>query len=72
MELAEGVYGNVSLGDSSKLPVKGKGKIKIYQKDDKFKYIFDVYYIPNMNSNILSFGQLLKKGYKVYMENNHL
>ena len=24
-----------------------------------------------MNSNILSIGQLLEKGYKVYMKNNH-
>jgi len=60
------------LGDSSKLPVQGKGKIKIYQKDGKPEYIFDIYYIPNMKSNILSIDQLLQKGYKVYMENNHL
>ncbi|XP_020272035.1 uncharacterized protein LOC109847202 [Asparagus officinalis] len=30
MELAEGVHGSVSLKDSSKLSVEGKGKIKIY------------------------------------------
>ena len=72
MELAEGVHGSVSLGDSSKLSVEGRGKIKIYQKDGKPEYISDVYYIPNMKSNILSIGQLLEKGYKVYMENNHL
>ena len=60
----------VSLGDSSKPPVEGKGKIKIYQKDGKPEYIFDVYYIPNMNNNILSIGQLLEKEYKVQMENN--
>ena len=50
MELAEGVHGSVSLGDSSKLSVEGRGKIKIYQKDGKPEYIFDVYYIPNMKS----------------------
>ena len=69
MELAERVHGSVSLGDSSKLPVEDRRKIKIYQKDDKPEYIFDVYYIPSMKSNILSIGQLLEK---VYMENNHL
>ncbi|XP_020245040.1 uncharacterized protein LOC109823165 [Asparagus officinalis] len=62
MEFTEGVYGSVSLRDSSKLPVEGKGKIKIYQKDGKAEYISDVYYIPNMKSNILSIGQLLGKG----------
>lgn len=56
VELTEGVHGNVSLGDSSKLPVKGKGKIKIYQKDGKPESISDVYYIPNMKSNIISIG----------------
>ena len=72
MELAKGVHGSLSLGDSSKLPVEARGKITIYQKDGKPEYIFDVYYIPNMKSNFLSIGQLLEKGYKVYMENNHL
>ena len=43
MELAEKVHESVSLGDSSKLLVEGKGKIKIYQKNDKPEYIFDVY-----------------------------
>jgi len=72
MKLTEGVHGSVSLGDFSKLPVEGRGKIKIYQKDGEPEYVFDVYYIPNMKSNILSIGQLLEKRYKVYMENNHL
>jgi len=43
----------VSLGDFSKLPVEDKGKIKIYQKDNKPEYISDAYYIPSMN-NIFS------------------
>ncbi|KAM1204163.1 hypothetical protein ACFX2J_019884 [Malus domestica] len=34
-ELKDGPYGSVSLGDSSKLPVEGKGKIKIIQKDGR-------------------------------------
>ena len=53
MKLTEGVHGSVSLGDFSKLPVEGKGKIKIYQKDNKPEYISDAYYIPSMN-NIFS------------------
>ncbi|KAA8528955.1 hypothetical protein F0562_033558 [Nyssa sinensis] len=72
MELIEGVHGNMSLGDSSKLLVEGKGKTKIYQKDGKKEYIYDVYYMPNMKSNILSIGQLLEKGYIIHMECNSL
>jgi len=33
MKIAERVHESVSLGDFSKLPIEGKGKIKIYQKD---------------------------------------
>ena len=53
----------VSVRDSSKLSVEGKEKIKIYQKDEKPEYIFNVYYIPYINSNILNIGQLIKMGY---------
>ncbi|KAM1484192.1 hypothetical protein EV2_037025 [Malus domestica] len=71
-ELKDGPYGSVSLGDSSKLPVEGKGKIKIIQKDGREEYIFDTYYIPGMKSNILSVGQLLQKGYIIHMEDMFL
>jgi hypothetical protein len=69
VELTEGVHRNVNLGDSSKLSVECKGKIKIGQNDGKKWYISDVYYVPNMKSNILSIGQLLEKGYTIHMEN---
>lgn len=67
-EELEDVHGNVSLRDSSKLSVKGKGKIKIYQKNGMPSYISNVYYVPNMKNNILSIGQLLEKGYVIHME----
>jgi hypothetical protein len=72
VELKEGVFGNVSLGDSSKLAVEGRGKVRIFQKNGKEEFISDVYYVPTMKSNILSIGQLLQKGYTVHMENNSL
>lgn len=72
VELNEEVHGDVSLGDSSKLSVEGKGRIKIFQNNGKEEYISDVYYIPSMKSNILSIGQLLQKRYVVLMENNSL
>ncbi|CAL9028348.1 unnamed protein product [Prunus brigantina] len=72
VELNEEVHGDVSLGDSSKLSVEGKGRIKIFRNNGKEEYISDVYYIPSMKSNILSIGQLLQKRYVVLMENNSL
>ena len=59
MELTKRVHGSVNLGDSLKLPVEDKEKIKIYQKDDKPEIISDVYEILNINSNILTTCQLL-------------
>ena len=55
-------------GDSSKIEVKGKGEIFFSQKDGKQGRIEDVYYVLDMKNNILSLGQLVKKGYSIFME----
>lgn len=34
------------------------------------KTIADVYYIPRMKCNLLSFGQLVYKGYNVFFQND--
>ena len=58
-ELQEHTCELVSLRDNSKLTIARKGKVVIYQKNGTMTFICDVYYIPNMKSNILSLGQLL-------------
>nr|GEV13382.1 retrovirus-related Pol polyprotein from transposon TNT 1-94 [Tanacetum cinerariifolium] len=60
--------GNVTFGDESKAPVKGKGKILIRAKDGSHQYISDVYNVPNLKSNILSIGQLLEKNYDIHFK----
>ena len=50
------------------LLIKGKGKIIICQRNDVLQFISNVYYVPNMKSNILSIGQLLEKRYIIHME----
>ncbi|KAI5427463.1 hypothetical protein KIW84_032754 [Lathyrus oleraceus] len=61
-------YGNVSFGDASKVKVEGKGTIHYLQKDGLIGSIQDVYYVPNLKTNILSLGQLTEKGYSILMK----
>ncbi|KAM2341820.1 hypothetical protein ACFX1X_014282 [Malus domestica] len=72
VELNESVSDNVSFGNESKMPVKGKGNILIPLKNGGHQLISNVYYVPNMKSNILSLGQLLEKGYDIHMKNYSL
>ena len=47
VELVEGIQGDVHLGNSSKLPIKGKGKIRICQRTGILQFISNVYYMSN-------------------------
>jgi Zinc knuckle len=47
---------HVSFGDASKIQVKGQGIISYLQKNGLKGLIENVYYVPNLKSNILSMG----------------
>ena len=59
-------------GDTSKISVKGKGKILIRTKNGTNKYISDVYYVPALKNNLISLGQLVERGYDIHLKDNSL
>ncbi|KAJ4788299.1 polyprotein [Rhynchospora pubera] len=71
-EMQEVVDGHVSFGDASKVKVEGQGKVLIQLKNGSDTFITNVYYVPDMKSNILSLGQLLELGYTVVMKDRTL
>jgi hypothetical protein len=66
-EMQEVKDGNVSFGDASKIKVIGRGRVEFYH-NGKQNMIEGVYYVPDLKSNILSMGQLMEKGYSVFMK----
>ena len=64
--------GHVLFGDASKVKVKGRGTIHFLQKDGIMWSIQDVYYIPNLKTNILSMRQFTEKGYSIFLKDRLL
>ena len=62
----------LSFGDASKVEVKGRGMVCYLQKDGLIGSLQDVYYVPDLKINILSMGQLTKKGYSIFLKDRLL
>jgi len=60
----------VKFGDGRFVPMTGKGRILITLKNGDHRYIYDVFYVLDMKSNLLSMGQLAKKGYMIHIVEN--
>ncbi|PNX78407.1 F-box protein [Trifolium pratense] len=63
---------SIKLADSSELTAEGTGKIVFKGKTGNTVIIEDVFYVPKMNCNLISIGQLVQKGFSVTMEDNSL
>ncbi|MCH81937.1 retrovirus-related pol polyprotein from transposon TNT 1-94, partial [Trifolium medium] len=63
---------SIKLADSSKLAAEGTGKIVFKGKTGNTVIIEDVFYVPKMNCNLMSIGQLVQKGFSVTIEGNSL
>ncbi|GJR47637.1 retrovirus-related pol polyprotein from transposon TNT 1-94 [Tanacetum coccineum] len=59
--------GHVSFEDASKVQVKGRGTTSFFKNDGTRGTIENVYFVPDLKSNIMSLGQLMKRGYSVRM-----
>lgn len=71
-DIDESINGRVRFGDGSYVEIKGRGSILLGCGNQQQKIVSDVYYIPNLKSNILSLGQLTEIGCKIIMDENKL
>ena len=61
----------MEFGDSKKVKIKSQGVIAIHTKEGKAKYIHNVFYSSGITPNLLSVGQIMKKGYKLIFDYGH-
>jgi len=60
---------SISFGDFHTMKVMGKGDISKRTKNGFVEKIFNVFYVPDLKSNLLSAGQLQEKGYEITIKN---
>lgn len=56
-QLDEKIWHSVKLGNNTKMNVLGKGSVKLLLNGVNFVFL-EVYYVPELNNNLLSIGQL--------------
>ncbi|KAG7564969.1 Glutamyl-tRNA reductase N-terminal domain superfamily [Arabidopsis suecica] len=66
------ITGKVRFGDDSCIDIKGKGLITFIAKNGERRALPDVYYIPDLRSNIVSLGQATEAGCHVRMREDYL
>ena len=57
------------MGNDNKVEAKGKGNINILTKKGEQKKYSNVYFILSLKHNLMSIGQLIKKGYTISFKN---
>ena len=71
-ELNENIKGRVKFRDGSCVEINGKGSILFEARTEEHKLLTDIYYIPELKSNIISLGQATEQGCDVRMKDNYL
>jgi len=67
-ELDTGVVGTVKFGNNSGVDIQGRATVVFQCKSGEHKALTDVYYIPKLQSNIVSIGQLDERGCQVLID----
>ena len=65
--LDKSIKSRVRIGNGEHLAVQGRGTVPI-KSCAGIKLVFDVMYVPEIDQNLLSVGQLVDKGFKVTFE----
>ena len=71
-ELDDNVTGTVKLGDGSRVAIQGSDTIIFRCQNGEHRALTDVYYIPQLHSNIISIGQLDERGSEVLIKDGVL
>ncbi|GJT98735.1 putative RNA-directed DNA polymerase [Tanacetum coccineum] len=71
-DLNEIVHGYVKFGNESKVRIEGKGSIVFQCKNGELRKLDEVYYIPDLFSNIISLGQLAEGGDEIKIKDPFL
>jgi len=70
--LDQSITGKVRFDDDSRIDIKGKGMIEFIDRNGEQRKMVDVYFIPELKSNIISLGQATKAGCDVRMKGEDL
>lgn len=68
-DLDESFFSTVKFGDNSKINVVGRGNIIFKAKGNKSHKISDVFFVPELKTNLISLGQFQEKGYEILIKN---
>lgn len=70
--LNESITGKVKFGDDSRIDIKGKGSIEFIDMNGEHRVMHDVYYIPDLKSNIISLSQATEAGCDIRLRGDYL
>ncbi|CDY56102.1 BnaC02g44350D [Brassica napus] len=71
-DLDKTITGKVRFGDDSKIDIKGKDTISFIDMNGEARRMNDVYFIPDLRSNIISLGQATESGCDIRLKDDYL